>query len=139
MSISPHLCFNGQCEEAFRAYQRILGGEIITMLSYGDSPMAKQVKTQWHNLIIHATLKLNDGELLGADLFPGDYESPRGFFVTVAIHDPGTGKQVFEDLAEGGGIIMPFQETFWSSGFGVLADRFGIPWEINCSQPATAV
>jgi PhnB protein len=38
-------------------------------------------------------------------------------------------------LAEGGKVTMPIQPTFWSPRFGMLVDRFGIPWMINCEPP----
>jgi PhnB protein len=132
--ISPHLCFDGQCEAAFRAYHQILGGAIVTMLKYGDSPMAIQVEPRWHDRIVHATLQFGELELTGVDVFPHDYQRPQGFFVTLTISELAKAKQIFISLSEGGEIRLPFQTTFWSAGFGVLIDRFGVPWEINCAQ-----
>jgi len=132
--ISPHLCFDGQCEAAFRAYHQILGGAIVTMLKYGDSPMATQVEPRWHDRIVHATLQFGELELIGVDVFPDDYQRPQGFFVTLTISELAKAKQIFISLSEGGEIRLPFQTTFWSAGFGVLIDRFGVPWEINCAQ-----
>lgn len=134
MRISPHLCFDGQCEAAFRAYHQILGGAIVTMLKYGDSPMATQVEPRWHDRIAHATLQFGELELTGVDVFPHDYQRPQGFFVTLTISELAKAKQIFISLSEGGEIRLPFQTTFWSAGFGVLIDRFGVPWEINCAQ-----
>lgn len=135
MHWSPHLCFNGQCEVAFRTYERLLGGKITTMLAYGDSPMAAEVEPQWRKRIVHATLVFKGQTLLGVDVFPHDYERPQGFFVTLSIDESSRAKLLFESLAEGGEVRMPFQETFWSAGFGVLIDRFGVPWEVNCEKP----
>jgi PhnB protein len=136
MRIRCHLSFDGQCEVAFRTYQRIVGGQITMMLEYGESPMADQVPAQWQSRILHATLELGDQELLGFDAFPDAYERPQGFSVTLGISEPATAKEVFLALAEGGRVQMPYQETFWSPGFGVLIDRFGVPWEVNCERPA---
>jgi PhnB protein len=132
--ITPHLCFYGQCEEAFRHYQRVLGGEIITMLRYRDSPMAAQVETQWHSRILHATLKAGELELTGGDVLSDDSHPPSGFFVTLSVDGLDRAEQVFDLLGDGGKIGFPFQKTFWSLGFGVLTDRFGVPWKINCAQ-----
>jgi PhnB protein len=132
MRIRVHLSFDGRCEEAFRAYQRILGGELVTMLKYGESPMAADSPIEMHDKILHATLKIADQELLGADVAPGDFERPQGFSVVLDLLEPAEGKRVFGALAEGGSVRMPFQETFWSPGYGMLVDRFGVPWEINC-------
>ena len=133
MQISIHLHFDGQCEVAFRFYQRLLGGEITTMMKYGDSPLADTVEPRWRDRILHATLKLGDQELLGADVMPKDYARPQGFSVLLSLGGLAEAKRVFDALADGGRIHMPFQKTFWSEGFGVVTDRFGAPWEIASS------
>jgi PhnB protein len=139
MQISPHLCFDGQCRTAFAAYQQILGGQIQTMLTYGESPVAAQFESQWHDRILHASLQFGNVELSGADSSPRDYRKPQGFFVTLSIEGAARGKQIFASLADGGKVHVPFQPTFWSPGFGALIDRFAIPWEINSVEPATSV
>jgi PhnB protein len=131
MRISPHLIFDGQCRSAFLMYQRILGGTIATMLTYGESPLATQVDARWHGRIVHATLELGDLELTGADVLPQDYRRPQGFFVTVTLGPPARAAEIFDSLATGGEVHLGFQRTFWSPGFGVLTDQYGIPWEIN--------
>ena len=137
MHISPHLCFNGQCRTAFEKYQQILGGTITTMLTYGESPMASQVDPEWHDRIVHATLQLGDVELTGVDQLPRDYSKPQGFFVTLTIEGATRAKEIFTALAEKGEIRRAFQQTFWSPGFGVLTDQFGVPWEINSVEPTS--
>ena len=138
MRFSVHLCFDGQCEEAFRTYQQVLGGQLVTLLKYGDSPLAAQTPIEWQNRILHATLNLGVYELLGADLPSTEYGRPQGFFVTLSLSDFAKAQHIFAALAEGGEIKMPFQPTFWAAGFGVLVDRFGVPWEINCGQAESA-
>jgi PhnB protein len=131
MSISPHLCFNGQCREAMQLYQEILGGTLQTMLTYGETPMASSLESRWHDKIVHATLVLDEIELTGVDMIQGSYQRPQGFFVTHTVAEIGRASAIFTALSEGGAITLPFGKTFWSPGFGVLNDRFGIPWEIN--------
>jgi PhnB protein len=135
MAVSPHLMFCGQCEEAFRFYKELLGGQ-ITMLSYGKSPMAEQVPLEWRDKIVHATFTLGDSELAGADVLPEQYERPQGFYVLLGIDGAADAERIFRALAENGVVRMPIQQTFWSVRFGVLIDRFGIPWEVNCRQEA---
>jgi PhnB protein len=79
MQISPHLCFDGHCRKAFKHYQRILGGNITTMLTYGESPMASHVDPVWHGRILHATLQLDDVDITGVDQLPRDYAKPQDF------------------------------------------------------------
>ena len=130
MSLSCHLTFDGQCAAAFGTYQRVLGGE-IRMLEYGKSPMSNQVPPHWQSRIIHATLVVEGRELIGSDAFPDAYERPHGFSVLFTATDLAKGKRIFDELAEGGRVDVPFRETFWSPGYGVLVDRFGVPWEVN--------
>jgi PhnB protein len=129
--LSPHLTFDGQCRPAFEEYQRVFGGRITTMLTYGESPMASQIDSQSHNRIVHAALLIGEVELTGADLLSQDYRRPQGFFVTVTIDEPRHAAEIFRSLASGGEVRMEFQSTFWSPGFGVVIDRFAVPWEIN--------
>lgn len=132
MKVSPHLTFDGQCESAFKFYERCIGGSIVTMLTWRDSPMAEQAPLEWHDKILHATLTVGDSVLTGADVVPEQYEQPKGFFVQLGLDDPGDAERIFAVLAEGGTVQMPIQKTFWARRFGVLVDQFGIPWEINC-------
>jgi PhnB protein len=134
MKLNPHLVFNGECEAAFQFYGRCFGGRIVTMLSYGDSPMAEQAPPEWSGKILHATLNFGDNVLMGSDSLPGQYEQPKGFQALLGIGDPGEAERIFDALAENGTVLMPIQQTFWALRFGVLVDRFGIPWEINCEQ-----
>ena len=131
MRISPHLCFDGKCREAFQLYQEILGGTVLTMLTYGESTMASSTDPQWHDRIVHATLVLEGVELTGVDLIPDAYHRPQGFFITLSVDGVARAQEIFKALAQGGEIQVPFETTFWSPGFGVLVDRFKIPWEIN--------
>ena len=129
--------FDGQCRAAFTRYHHVLGGD-LRMLSFGDSPMAEEVEGKWHERIVHATLQIGDCEIAGADVSPQDYVTPQGFSVLLSFEDSEQGERIFNELAVGGEIRFPFQRTFWSSGFGVLVDEFGIPWEVSCSQTRAA-
>jgi PhnB protein len=139
MRVSPHLCFNGQCREAFEMYQSLLGGTLETMLTYGESPMASSTDPSWHDRIVHATLLLDEVELTGVDMITGSYCRPQGFFVTLAVDGAARASEIFKSLSQGGTISVPFEETFWSPGFGVLVDRFSIPWEINANGGVPAL
>lgn len=83
---------------------------------------------------MHAALSFEGGQLAGVDLLPGTYKPPQGSFVTIGIPTRDRAEAVFHALSEGGTIQMPFQQTFWSAGFGVLVDRFGIPWGSTVSK-----
>ena len=134
MKMNPYLLFNGQCEEAFSAYARILGGTIETMTPHKGSPAEGYGAPDWQDKILHASLRLGDDVLMGSDAPPAHFQQPQGFSVSLQFAEPAEGEKVFDALAEGGQVKMPFQETFWAAGFGMLVDRFGIPWIVNCGQ-----
>ena len=142
MKLTPQvaLSFNGTCEAAFRCYERCLNGTVTFILTWGKSPSAGDVPADWGDKIYHATLKIGDIVILGGDHLKSRYDPPTGFELVLPMNDALAAERVFEELSDGGSIKMPLQETFWASRFGVLVDRFGIPWTINCervAQPAT--
>jgi PhnB protein len=136
MNLNPciNLSFDGQCEAAFKFYERCLNGKITFMLTWGNSPMAKDAPPEWSSKIAHATLVVGNTRLQGADPAPGSYESPRGFCIMLQPSEPDA-ERLFTELADGGTARVPLQQTFWTLRFGVLTDRFGIPWAINCEKP----
>jgi PhnB protein len=136
MKLNPYLSFNGQCEAAFRFYEKCLGGKIVYMMTYGDSPMAEQTAAGSRQMIMHATLNVGDQVLQGADVTPEQYRKPQGVSLTLQIDEPADAERIFQALAENAEIQMPIQETFWALRFGVLTDQFGTPWIINCDKPA---
>lgn len=129
---SISLSFDGQCEAAFRFYERCLGGSITFLLTWGDSPMAKDAPPDWAAKVLHASLSLGGLVLAGAD--PLHYERPQGFTLLLGLTDSGDAERIFNALAEGGTVGVPLQETFWASRYGWVTDRFGIPWTINCGE-----
>jgi PhnB protein len=86
--------------------------------------------------VSHATFSHPDFTLSGSDVPPGRYTKPQGFALQLNLSDPVEAECIFQSLAEGAAIQMPLQETFWALRFGLLVDRFGIPWIINCEQPS---
>jgi len=136
MKLEIHVTFNGQCEAAFHFYQHYFGGKIVTMLTWGNSPMAKDVPTEWHSKICHATLTFGENVLAGADATAARYEPPRGFHILLNIQEQAEAERVFNELSHRGTVKMPLQQTFWAARYGILTDQFGIPWEINCPSAA---
>jgi PhnB protein len=136
MTITPLLWFRGDCREAFTLYARAFGGTIVTMLTYAASPQGVTVPPDWREKIFHATLRVGDQMLMGGDPLPEQYQPMQGVQLTVGMVDPSEADRVFQALAEHGTINMPLQETFWALRFGVVVDRFGISWLINCEAAA---
>jgi len=105
-------------------------------MTWGEMPEANQFPAEAHKLIMHATLSLGDQVLMGADAPPDRYQKPQGFSVTLGLKDQAEAERIFKALAEKGTVEMALEETFWAVRFGVLVDRFGIPWTVNCERPA---
>ena len=132
MHLNPYLYFNGNCEEAFKFYEKALDGKIEAMMTHAGTPAESQTPPEWRNKILHARLSVNGTILMASDAPPGRFSPQQGFSVSISLNEPKKGEQIFNALAEGGKIGMPYQKTFWSPGFGMLTDKFGIPWMVNC-------
>jgi PhnB protein len=135
MRTNPYLLFDGRCEEAFRFYEKTLGAKIEAMLRAEGTPMADKVPPEQRNKIMHARLIVGGTVLMASDCPPDQYKAPQGFSVTLGVETPDEAERVFNALADGGAVRMPIAETFWARRFGMLTDRFGIPWMVNCEKP----
>ena len=136
MQVNAYLLFDGRCEEAFRFYEKCLNGKIVAMLTHKGTPAEQHVPAKWVDKILHARLDIGDQVLMASDTPPDRYEKPAGFSVSLQVKTPAEAERLFNALAEKGQIRMPLEKTFWSPSFGMLVDRFGIPWMINCdAQP----
>ena len=136
MQIHPYLLFKGDCEQAFQYYEKALGGKIEAMIRHEGTPAEAHVSPEWRRKIMHARLTVGDQALMGSDAPLERFERPQGFSVSLQVKSPAEAERVFNSLADGGTVRMPIQQTFWSARFGMLVDRFGIPWMINCEQAA---
>jgi PhnB protein len=134
MQINPYLLYNGQCETAFKFYEKCLGGKIVFKITYGESPMAKETPKDRHSHVLHARFVVGENVLMGADCPPDRFDEPKGFSISISIETPEEAERVFAALSENAKIHMPIGETFWAERFGMLTDQFGIPWMINCEK-----
>lgn len=131
MSVNPYVFYSGDCAAAFERYHEILGGELQVM-TYADVPEGVETMpgAESHH-VMHASLTLGDSFLMGSDDPTGDGGPKVGIAVTYTAPDADAGKRIFEALADGGEVTMPFEATFWSKGFGACNDRFGVPWMVD--------
>lgn len=136
MRLNPYLMFSGQCEAAFKFYEQCLGGKITAMMTYADSPMAEQTPLEERKKIMHISLVVGEQELMGSDSPAEYYEEAKGFSVSLNLDNPVDAERIFHALAENGTVKLPFQQTFWAYRFGMLVDRFGTPWMVNCEKAA---
>ena len=135
MHLNPYLTFDGQCEDAFRLYESVLGGKIGYLMRYNEGPECDEAPDGWGQKVMHASLTVGNTHLMGSDELPGHIEKPQGFSICILIDEPSEAERVFTALAEGGTITLPLEETFWAFRYGTLVDRFGTPWMISCNRP----
>ena len=131
MNISFHISFKGQCEEAFHYYEKHLGGVINGLFKFKDTPASETVPLEWQGKIVHGGVLVGNVEIVGADVVPQQYKSPKGFSLLLRLASENDVKSRFRVLADGGEVIMPPQKTFWSPCYAVVVDRFGVPWDLN--------
>ncbi len=135
MQANVYLFFNGDCREAFETYARIFGGKIDAMMTHAGTPAESHTPPEWRDKIIHARMSIGSTSLMASDAPPGHQaEKLQGFSINLALADLKDAERIFHALAEGGKVNMPWGETFWARGFGMLVDRFGIPWMINVEK-----
>jgi PhnB protein len=130
--LNTYLFFTGRCEEALTFYQQVLGGEITAMMRYKDTPEKERLSAEWHDKVIHACLEVGDRKLMASDGPPSYERTPQGFDVQLDIAEPEEADRIYNALLEGGQARLPLDKTFFARRFGMLVDRFGTPWMINC-------
>jgi PhnB protein len=138
MSFNPYLFFSGNCAEAFQRYKEIFGGELNVMTNADVPEGVEQMPGAKSEHVMHASLKVGDALLMGSDDPTGTGGAKVGVSVAYTAADESEGKRAFDALADGGETTMPFGATFWSKGFGMCTDRFGVPWMIDTAgEPST--
>ncbi|MGA9423146.1 MAG: VOC family protein [Rhodanobacteraceae bacterium] len=138
MQIVPYLNFDGKAKEAFAFYAKVLNGTITAQMAYRDGPreMCGQMPPETLDRLMHTQLESDGATLMGADGPPPHPSQAVGTTLNVMVDTPAEAERVFAALAEGGDIKMAIQETFWAQRWGMLIDRYGKPWMVNCLKPA---
>lgn len=128
--LDTYLFFDGNCAEAMRFYERTLGGKLEAMMRFDEGPAP--CPEGGAGRIMHASLTLGARRLLASDTVPKyPHEGFKGFNISIGYASTDEARRVFDALADGGKVMMPLQKTFWSEAFGMVADRFGVPWMIS--------
>jgi PhnB protein len=132
MKLYTQLNFGGNCEEAFRFYEKHLGGKITMMMRQSEAPDAAKGAGK---AIIHARMNIGDTVLIANDVPGTVFQKMRSVYLYLSVDSPKEAERVHKLLAEGGEIFMPMQETFYASRFSKLRDRFGVSWTVNHERP----
>src|SRR5471032_511799 len=124
MRLEPYLFFNGRAEKA-------LGAETLSVLLFKDSPEGVNATPEWLDKVMHATFRIGQSLIMASDGVNATPQVFSGFSISIAADDVESGQKMFTALSEGGDVRMAWQRTFWTSGFGMVSDRFGIPWMVT--------
>lgn len=135
MEMTTYLNFRGDCEAAFKFYEECLGAQTGAIFRYGGSPLASQVPEDWSDKVMHGSITIGGQAVMGADVAPQQYEQPKGISLSLQIKNASDAERIFQELARDGSVVMALEKTFWAERFGMVVDRFGIPWLINCEAP----
>jgi len=136
MQVQPYLFFDGRTEEAIEFYRKALGAQVQMLMRYKDSPepQPKGSMTPPGDKVMHASLRIGDAELMASDGFAQGKPNFQGFSLSLSARDDPEARRWFEALADGGQVRQPLIKTFFSSSFGMVADRFGVPWMVVVPQ-----
>jgi PhnB protein len=132
VQINPYLSFKGECEAAFTFYAQCFGGQLGAIFRYAGTSLEHQVPADWQDKVMHGSVTVGEQVLMGGDVAPDAYDAPKGFTLSIQMKSVADAERIFHELANGGGVVLPLEKTFWAERFGMLVDRFGIPWQINC-------
>jgi len=131
MKLTPYLNFAGNAQQALDFYANALGGQVVYMQRYGDSPMPGD--EDYKNKVLHARLQFGDNMIMISDVMKGSEVSTNGNIqLSVEMDNVSEEEEVFNKMAEGGKVTMPLSDQFWGARFGMLQDKFGVSWMFNC-------
>jgi PhnB protein len=133
MTLTTYVNFPGSCAEAFRYYEKHLGGTIGMLMTHGQSPDQSRVTPELKNAVLHARITIGNTELMGADI--PSAQPMRSAYLSLLVDSDAEAERIFAALADGGEVFMKIQETFFASRFGQLRDRFGVNWMILHERP----
>jgi PhnB protein len=136
MKLNTYLNFGGNCAEAFRFYEKHLGGKITMMMTFGQNPDMAKAHPNAKDLILHASMKIGGTDLMASDAVGAQYQPMRSAYLSLAVDTSQEAERIHALLSDGGEIFMPMQETFFAFRFSMLRDKFGVNWMIIHPRPA---
>jgi|SRR6476620_4411800 PhnB protein len=138
VQLHTYLNYGGNCEEAFKFYEKHLDGKITMLMRHGEQPGNVDVSPEWKRAVLHARMNIGGTELLGADIPPDRFQPIRSAYLSLTLGSDQEAERVYALLSDGGQIFMPMEETFFASRFAMLRDRFGTSWMLLHPKPMNA-
>jgi PhnB protein len=134
MNMTTYVNYPGTCAEAFRYYEKHLGGKVGMLMTHAQAPGPSRVPPEMQDQVLHARISIGGTELAGADI--PQAQPMRSAYLTLRVDSDPDAQRIVAALADGGEVFMPLQETFFATQFAQLRDRFGINWVIMHERPA---
>jgi PhnB protein len=135
MKTDIYLVFSGKCREAFAFYEKTFGSKVQFSMTFGEAPEGVPVPPDAKDLIMHISMPLGGGTLMGCDAPKGMESAMGGFNISVSEDNADEVKRIFDALKEGGSVLMPLGKQFWSPLFGMCKDKFGVSWMVSMPGP----
>ena len=137
MKVQAYITFGGRCEEALAFYKKSVGAEITNLMRWKESPdAAMKGPPGYEEKVMNAAFRIGETELMADDGMGDKKTEFKGMTLMIEVADDAEAKRVFTALGEGGSVTMPLAKTFWSSSFGMLTDKFGVPWMVGVETAA---
>jgi PhnB protein len=130
MQVQPYLFFDGRCDEAVEFYRKALGAEVQMLMRFKDNPEPMPGHTPPGDKVMHACLRIGDTMVMASDGHCNSKPSFEGFSLSLTARDDAEAERLFGSLSQGGKVQQPLVKTFFSSRFGMVADRFGVSWMV---------
>jgi PhnB protein len=130
MKLHTYLNYGGNCAQAFRFYEKHLGGKITMMMTHGEQPNANDVSPNQKDAILYARMSIGETDLMGSDVPPERFQPMRSVYLSLSLNPASEAERILALLSDGGETFMPMQETFFAHRFAMLRDKFGTSWMI---------
>jgi PhnB protein len=133
LGVHPYIAFKGNCRDAIEFYKGALDAQVLFTQTVGESPMSNMGPAE---NIMHCTIKVGDSTIMLCDDPRPDAAAGDGnISLAIGLNDPQRAKQIYDNLAKDGSVVMPLGKTYWAEAFGMVTDKFGIKWMVNCEAP----
>ena len=132
MKVQAYISFGGRCEEALEFYKKSIAAEVTSLMRWKDSPdVVMKSPPGYEEKIMNAAFRIGETQLMADDGMGEKEVEFKGMTLAIEVTDDAEAKRVFTALGEGGKVTMPLMKTFWTSSFGMLTDKYGVPWMVN--------
>ena len=131
MKVQAYITFGGRCEEALEFYKQSIGAEVSGLMRWNESPEADMKGPPgWEHKVMNASFRIGETHLMADDGMVQATPEFKGMTLALSTASDADTRRLFDALAEGGTVQMPLAKTFWTSSFGMLSDKFGVPWMV---------